>query len=222
MYFCLQCNSKLQRKSKFCCLKCHKEHTYINFIARWLRGEENWKQSHGVPRAIHRYLRETFGEKCSQCGWDKIHPITNKVPVEVDHINGKWDDNRLENLRLLCPNCHSLTPTYRGLNRGKGDPNRYKSHPKIKKEKLTYSCFICDARLACDNILELKTGLCQPCEKNSRRTYEISKEELEKLISSMPMTKVAAQLGVSDNAVRKRCKTLGISLELSFTKLKIR
>jgi hypothetical protein len=40
------------------------------------------------------------------------------IPLELDHINGRRDDNRLTNLRLLCPNCHAQTPTYRGRNIG--------------------------------------------------------------------------------------------------------
>ncbi|MBP9838965.1 MAG: HNH endonuclease, partial [Proteobacteria bacterium] len=48
---------------------------------------------------------------CEKCGWAKM-TIGNYIPVELDHINGDRHDNRIENLRILCPNCHSLTDTY--------------------------------------------------------------------------------------------------------------
>ena len=57
-------------------------------------------------------------QHCEMCGWKK-RSNDGRLPLELDHINGESRDNRLENLRVLCPNCHSLQPTHRGRNRKK-------------------------------------------------------------------------------------------------------
>lgn len=56
--------------------------------------------------------------ECEECGWKEIS-IDGRIPLELDHINGVRTDNRIENLRILCPNCHSLKPTHRGRNKKK-------------------------------------------------------------------------------------------------------
>lgn len=63
----------------------------------------------------NRLLKENIKEyKCENCGNSEW--LGNKIPLELHHINGNNTDNRLENLQLLCPNCHALTDNYRGNN----------------------------------------------------------------------------------------------------------
>lgn len=54
--------------------------------------------------------------QCEECGWAKKSE-DGRLPLELDHINGDSRDHRIQNLRVLCPNCHSLKPTHRGANR---------------------------------------------------------------------------------------------------------
>ena len=128
--------------------------------------------------------------ECCVCK-NKGEWLSKSLSLQLDHINGINNDNRLENLRFLCPNCHSQTETYCG-----------------KHRKKIYKC------LDCDNIINKGNTRCKKCSPKingaNQRKFEISKEELENLIDKYPMTTVGKMLGVSDNAVRKRCILLGI------------
>lgn len=62
------------------------------------------------------FLAKIKEPKCEICSWAQ-KSVDGRVPLELDHINGDRHDNRLENLRILCPNCHSLQITHRGKNR---------------------------------------------------------------------------------------------------------
>ena len=64
----------------------------------------------------NRLIKEQiFKHQCVSCNRTKWNGLP--IPLELDHIDGNNKNNRLENLRLLCPNCHALTPTYRSKNR---------------------------------------------------------------------------------------------------------
>lgn len=63
-----------------------------------------------------KLLKEGIKEaRCESC--DLVEWMGNPIPLELDHINGISNDHRIENLRILCPNCHALTPTWRGRNK---------------------------------------------------------------------------------------------------------
>ncbi len=73
-------------------------------------------QSHKLKK---RLIKEGFkDQKCEKCNWAQVSR-DGRVPLELNHINGNHNDNRLENLQILCPNCHSLEPTHRGRNKVK-------------------------------------------------------------------------------------------------------
>ena len=62
------------------------------------------------------FIENIKPQRCEDCGWAKMSD-DGRIPLELDHVNGDKYDNRIENLRILCPNCHSLRPTHRGRNK---------------------------------------------------------------------------------------------------------
>ena len=121
---CKNCTKKLNGVQKvFCSNRCQIDFQYNSYIKKWLKDSKNGgrgTKTKNISRHIKRYLLEKNKDKCCQCNWGGKNPVTNKAPLEVDHIDGDPNNNNVKNLRLLCPNCHSLTPHFRNLNKGNG------------------------------------------------------------------------------------------------------
>lgn len=123
---CRNCSNETKRASYiYCSNKCQHEYEYSMYIQLWMNGEVTGLQSLGIVSSyVKKYLRIKFGNKCCLCGWCKINTKTGKVPLVADHIDGNWRNNIEGNLRLICPNCDAISPTYAALNRGNGRDNR--------------------------------------------------------------------------------------------------
>lgn len=126
--YCLNCGKEISlHNQKYCSAECQQNYQYKEYIDRWKnRFESGIRGEYLISRYIKRYLLEKYDNKCCKCGWNKINNFTGTIPLEVHHKDGDYTNNSEENLELLCPNCHSLTETYKAGNMGNGRKDRKK------------------------------------------------------------------------------------------------
>jgi hypothetical protein len=155
-----------------------------------------------------KLLKENYKEeKCEDCGrktWSGA-----KIPLELHHMDGNRFNNKLENLRILCPNCHSLTENHRG----KAKPRRGDTlclDCQIKIYRGSKRCKSCNEIFKASN---KKKKTKSPKEKLPRPAKiqwpEVS--TLLKMLEKDAFITVAKRLGVSDNAIRKHLKHRGVN-----------
>ena len=112
---CMNCNVEFQFSrntcGKYCSNRCQHDFQFNEKFNKFVRGENIIRGY----RLVKRCLILKYGEKCAICEIDswRACPIT----LEVDHMSGNRKDNSITNVRLLCPNCHSQTDTYRTKNK---------------------------------------------------------------------------------------------------------
>jgi len=159
-------------------------------------------------KVLRRCLIEIGKEhKCegTNCGIsDKW--LDKKITLQIHHIDGNGLNNKIDNLMFLCPNCHSQTENY---GRKKERILNFCEHCKTPINKNRKKCRECFNNQGYKNIKINK-------EDNRIKTRKVTrptKEELEHLINTTPMTKIGKMFNVSDNAVRKWAKYYNIELK---------
>ena len=125
---------------------------------------------------------------CAICGQEPMWQGKDLTLI-LDHINGSNHDNRLENLRWVCPNCNQQLPTTNGKNR-----------KQILKK---YYCQDCGKEIS------KRSQRCQECASKIKRIaledMPVTREELKDMIRNLPFTQIGIKYNVSDNAIRKWC-----------------
>jgi 5-methylcytosine-specific restriction endonuclease McrA len=178
--------------------------------------DSTYISTHSLKR---RLLKEgVLEEVCHECG---IQEWQGKpLSLHLDHINGKSQDNRLENLRLLCPNCHSQTPTYAGKALRKPSNTCVDCGTEIARRSTRcrscqwqadpkdYQCLDCGTKVL------RKNKRCRPCSSKARlgkntRVEWPPVEELRQMVAETSYVEAGRRLGVSDNAVRKHLRKRG-------------
>lgn len=114
---CYWCYSEIcqipSNNRKYCDNNCQVKHTYmLSFLDWYVFGDTK------SNRMIRSFLETIHGYTCSSCSIDSWNG--KDLTLEVEHIDGNSENNSKENVCLICPNCHSQTPTYKGKNRGSG------------------------------------------------------------------------------------------------------
>jgi 5-methylcytosine-specific restriction endonuclease McrA len=110
-YSCLNCGktvTKANTAGKYCSNVCQQKHIR----------DAKVETKEASARTMKRYLIETDGYLCSECGITEWN--SKPIMLELEHKNGNSGDNSRENVCLLCPNCHSQTSTYKNKNKGNG------------------------------------------------------------------------------------------------------
>jgi predicted nucleic acid-binding Zn ribbon protein len=123
---CVFCGQSLMGKSgkKYCSLLCSAKdrHRKILDVVTQMFESGNTNGNLNLLKHAKKVLIELRGYECESC--HNTQWLGQPVPLELEHVDGNHENNLLKNLKLLCPNCHALTPTYKSKNKGHGRAKR--------------------------------------------------------------------------------------------------
>ena len=162
--------------------------------------------------AKRRLIRE--GMLNNECYLCKQEPVWFGKPLtlQIDHIDGDHYNNEIVNLRLLCANCHSQTPTHSVAKNIAKRPHNY-CGCGVEIAKQSTWCVSCFSMQISPNLAHDHCERSHSYRRTPRR-FDPPFTELLDSVRRLPMTAIAKQYNVSDSAVRKRCKLLGINYKV--------
>lgn len=107
-----------------------------SFVKKYVQDADVFKVGTVKQATLKKHLRNHVPYVCSIC---RLEPTWNfkELVLHLDHIDGNSQNNQLSNLRFLCPNCHSQTPTYSGKKKKTTDPN-WRRGPKLARRKVVW------------------------------------------------------------------------------------
>jgi len=114
---CQECGKPTERNRHKLCLSCYQKTHGVDRIVEALKQGNNVFNMKASPLTIRKALILLKSYKCERCGISEYNQ--EPLSLQIDHIDGDSTNDTLVNLRFLCPNCHSQTPTYGARNRGK-------------------------------------------------------------------------------------------------------
>lgn len=186
-------------------------------VSLYLSGEKNITASKLRNKLIDEGLKEYKCEKCGRTEWEG-----RPIPLELHHINMDHNDNRLENLQILCSNCHSLAHDYCNM-KGKGNSSvnfdlleKYldnngagQEYPKSKKEKIVKYCKVCGKELTGRGQTKYCSQKCAHIDMSKIPSKDILKDKLDDF--KWNKTKTGKYFGVSDNTIKKWIKVYNLT-----------
>lgn len=170
---------------------------HISRLKNSIKDDDVFKENsiHATSVAKRRLFQKHIKEyKCEICGISEWNG--KKITLQLHHLNGISNDHRIENLQVLCPNCHSQTENFSGANN-----NKY----------IISTCVECGKQFTQKDKTRKNLYCSDLCRnKQFRKVNRPNKDELLNLIKCKTFVEIGKMYGVSDNSIRKWCKIYGL------------